>query len=352
MKRKPRVLVIGTGGTIGAKLIKGAWKYGELTVQELVRDTARVKNHFDITITNLFRADSSDLTPESWLTLANTIYYSMKDYDGIVVTMGTDTLAYVATAISFLIQDNNIPIVFTGSQMDPAQLNTDAKINLRDAITVAGQADIAETMIVFNGSILRATRTKEANASELNSFMSYETTTPQLGEIQQFISLNPPYRKRSKSRPVLYTKLENDVVLIRVYPGFDKKRIISIIDYGAKGIVLGGFGLGNIPLIDSTMKEAIDYAGKRNVPIVVASETFLGKHWQQLYEVELGPRLRGLRLIPVYDMLPATAYVKLMWVLGQTKDYSEVKRMMQTEYAGEITALGSGKKKGGVGKWA
>src|SRR3989344_1569976 len=115
MPKKPKVLIIGTGGTIGAKKIGGLWKYGELTQQELLEMIPQVQEHFDITTTNIFRMDSSEMTPENWLTLANTIYYSMKDYDGIVVTIGTDTMTYAAAAISFLIQNLNIPIIFTGS---------------------------------------------------------------------------------------------------------------------------------------------------------------------------------------------------------------------------------------------
>src|SRR3989344_2152470 len=212
-KRMPRVLVIGTGGTITAKLIKGKWSYGEIPVQDLVETTMRIKEHFDVTCTNLFRMDSSDMKPENWLTLANTIYYRMKDYDGIVVTMGTDTMVYAATAISFLIQDSNIPVVFTGSQVDPGQVNTDARINLRDAITVAASSDIAESVIVFNGKILRASRTRKENASELDTFRTLDPEP--IGKIEQFMMLNGGHRKRSKSRPVLHTRLENLVATLK-----------------------------------------------------------------------------------------------------------------------------------------
>ncbi|MBI4210797.1 MAG: asparaginase [Candidatus Diapherotrites archaeon] len=342
MARKPRVLVIGTGGTMGAKLVDGIWKYGEITMETLVNSTPRVKEHFEVSTTNLFRMDSADMKPDNWLTLANTIYYAMNDYDGIVVTIGSDTAAYAATAVSFLIQELNIPVVFTSALMHPEQLNTDAEVNLRDAITVAGRADIAETLIVFNGKIMRATRTKKVNASELGGFGSFETSYP-LGDIQQFISLNTPYRKRSRSKPKLYNKLETDVATVKVYPGFDGNRIKNLVDYPVKGMVLEGFGLGNIPVLDNGMKEAIAYANSKNAAVVIASNCYLGKHWQRIYEAEIGNRLRGLRAIPVYDMLPETAYVKLMWVLAQTTDYKKVKSMMQKSYAGEITPFSKNK---------
>ena len=115
MPRKPRVLVIGMGGTISAKPAGGKLKYGEIHMDELINYNRRLRESFDIKTMHLFRMDSSDMKPEHWLTLANTLYYNMGSYDGIVVTMGTDTLHYAAIAISFLIQNNNIPIVFTGS---------------------------------------------------------------------------------------------------------------------------------------------------------------------------------------------------------------------------------------------
>jgi len=338
-KQKPKVLVIGTGGAISAKPVKGKWVYGEIPIQELISTTKRISEHFDVTATNVFRMDSSDMKPENWLTLANTIYYKMNEYDGIVVTIGTDTLAYAATAISFLIQNNNIPIVFTGSKIDSTQLKSDARINLRDAITVAGLSDIAETVIVFNGRIMRANRAKKVNASEIGAFRSFEN--PELGKIEQFIHLKGEYRKRSKSKPALYNKLENLVATIKIYPGFDGNRVRSLVDYPVKGLVLEGFGLGNIPLLDNELKEGIKYANKKNVPIVIASNCELGEYWQYIYEAEIGTRLKGMKVIPVYDMLPETAYVKLMWVLGQAQDFEEIKKMMQRPYCGEVSKFNS-----------
>ncbi len=333
--KKPKILVIGTGGAISARPVDGVWKYGEIPAQELLEIIPTIKEHFELRSSNIFLMDSSDFKPENWLTLANAIYYKMKDYNGIVVTMGTDTLCYAANAISFLIQDLNIPIVFTGSKMDPAQLNTDARRNLRDAITVAGKCDIAETLVVFNGKIMRASRTKKINASEFDAFKSFALEP--LGKIENFLNLLGPYRKRSKSKPKLYSKLENLVATVKVYPGFDGKRIRHLVDYPVKGIILEGFGLGNLPLIDSGIIEGIKYANQKNIAICIASNCDLGSNWQDIYGAEIGSRLKGLKVIPVYDMLPETAYVKLMWVLAQTQDFEEVKKMMQTPYCEEVS---------------
>ncbi len=338
--KKPKVLVIGTGGAISARPVGGKWKFGEIQGGELVRLLPEIGEKFDIKTANLFRMDSSDMKPEHWLTLSNYIYYKMGEFDGIVVTMGTDTMQYAASAVSFLIQDNNIPIVFTGSQVDPAQPSSDAATNLADAITVAGKSDIAETIIVFDGVIMRATRAKKVNASEFKGFMSFEWP---LGRIQNFIEMYAPYRKRAVRKPMLYNSLDTEVATLKVYPGFDGRRIIHLVDYPITGLVLEGFGLGNLPLLDTHLKEGIRHANMKNVPVVVTSDCALGAYWKHIYAAEIGSRLKGLKAIPVYDMLTEAAYVKLMWVLSQTKDYDEVKRIMQKSFAGEISPLENGK---------
>ncbi|MCR4368803.1 MAG: asparaginase [archaeon] len=334
-KAKPKILVIGTGGTISAIKDGEKLKYGEVPQDRIIDSIPQIRDHYDIKATHLFRMDSSDLKPEHWLTLANTIYYNMQNYDGIVVTMGTDTLHYAATAIAFLIQNNNIPIVFTGAKTEPFALNSDARTNLRHAIIVAGSSNIAETLVVFNSKILRATRATKVNASEFGAFDSYDTEI--LGRIEQYIKLNEPYKKRGKRKPALHTKLEQEVATIKVYPGFDGGRIKLLIDDGAAGIVIEGYGLGNLPLLDNGLKEGIKYAEKKNIPIALTSDCFLGSYWKEIYPLEIGKRLKGMRVIHCYDMLTETAYVKMMWAMAITKKYPEIKKMMQTNYAGEIT---------------
>ncbi len=334
--RKPRVLVIGTGGTMSARLVKGGWKYGEITGEELIKSTPRIKEHFQISATNLFRMDSSDIKPAQWTTLANAIYYSLGKYDGIVVAMGTDTLAFVAAAVSLMVQGAGIPIVFTGSRADPVALNTDATRNLRQAITVACETDIAETMVVFNGRIIRGTRAKMVNASEFDAFQS--AGEPDLGKIRQCVRITGSHRKRGKKwKPLLNTNLEEDVAILKVYPGFDGNRIRHLVDYGARGIVIEGFGIGNIPLADNRAKEGLKYAREKNVPVVVTTASLPGEDWQYIYSLDIGKRLRGLGVIVGYDMTTETAYVKLMWCLGQTRDIGKVREMMQKNYVGEIT---------------
>lgn len=338
--KKPRVLVIGTGGVIGAKLINNEWKYGEMPEEELLNITPGIKNEFDVKTTNLFRMNSADMGPKHWLTLANTIYYQMEDFDGVVVTMGTDTLNYASAAISFIIQNQKIPIVFTGSEVDPTQINTDARSNLRQAISVAGLGNIAETLVVFNTRIIRGTRAKRVNTSEFDAFQSFGQ--PEIGKIQQYIEAAQDYRKRNhKLKAKIFNKLETNVALIKAYPGMEGTSIKSLVDKGIKGIVIEGYGLGTMPMLENNIIESIKYAEDLGTEIVVTSGSSMGAFWKKNYAAEIFNRDKGTCIIPAFDMLTETAYVKLMWVLGQTQKHSEVAKMMQKNYCMEITELKS-----------
>ncbi len=334
MKKKPRVLVVGLGGAISASLKKGFWDYGAITLNELVGSTQGLKENFDVHAFDLFRMVSADITPRQWLTLANTIYHKLPNYDGVVITMGTDTLCYASYALAFLVQRAGVPLVFTGAQLDSGHLNTDARRNLLGAVAVAGLSDIAETLVYFNGKIMRAVRCKKTNATGLDAFSAFGDGL--IGVFEQEISLQKAFRKRRSSKPLLYYDLDIGVVLVKVYPGFDGKRLVNLVKSGVSGIVLEGFGLGDLPLIDTGLKEAIRFANSQNVPVVVASGIDLGTYWEKNYKVEIGSRLNGLGVIRAFDMLSDVAYVKLMWVLGITKDLKKVKSLMEKNVVGEF----------------
>jgi len=335
-KKKPRILVIGLGGVIGAKPIKGTWKYGEIPQNELLKLTPQINETFEIESSNILRVDSVDLKPENWLTIANYIYYKMKNFDGVVVTMGIDTLPYVAAAISFLIQKTRIPIVFTGSQLDPIKSNTDARSNLCEAITVAGKSDIAETIVVINKKIFRATEIRRNNASEFDAF---DSKCGPIGKIQGVIKFTRPYTKKGKQKSIFYNTLNTNVTIIKLFPGFNPKSIRNAITDSTKGIILEGYGLGTLPFLGGEMQKNLKFAYQKKIPIIITSDCFLGEFWETIYNAELLERFKGKKIIQGYDLLTEVACVKLMWALGQTNDYQEIKKLMQTNYCGEISKL-------------
>lgn len=332
--KKPKVLLIGTGGTLSAKIVNGAWKPGELKTDEILKLAPEVAEHVQLKTTSLLRIDSSNMQPEMWLTLAQIIHYELPNYDGIVVTHGTDTMQYSAAAISFLLQKLNVPIVFTGSQVAPGEIGSDARRNLIDSIRVASMGDVAESVIVFNGKIFRGNRTKKLRELDYDAFMC--VGMPPLGKVEQTVNFTGEQFPRShKKKPELINKLETDVALLKIYPGFEPTIIDNLINKGVKGFVIEGFGAGNVPTEKRSIIPSIKNATKSDIPVVITTQCSLGSSWAYLYEV--GVKAIEAGALPGYDILSETALVKLMWVLGQTNDLKRVKKMMLTNYAGEIT---------------
>ncbi|MFH1256888.1 MAG: asparaginase [Candidatus Diapherotrites archaeon] len=334
---KPNIFVVGTGGAIAAKKVKGVWLFDEFTAKDILEIVPEVNDKMQITASSLFRTDSADIQPENWLTLAQMVYYKLPEVDGVVITHGTDTMHYTAIALSFLIQNLNVPIVLTGSQAIFDDVGSDAKRNLLDSLNVAAFADLAETVVVFNGKIIRGIRSKKVNASQFNGFRSLDCE--KLGTVQQFIYLNGKQRKRNNKKPRLCNTLEPSVSLLRIHPGFDPEMIELLVEKGVKGIVLEGYGLGNVPTKKRGLNEAIRNAEGAGIPVVITSECELGRGWQKIYYPEIGKRLENLNVIHGYGMLSETALIKLMWVLGQTSNMKKVEKLMHKNIAGETNGI-------------
>lgn len=333
MKKTPKVFVVGTGGTLAATMVKGAWKPGELTQTDILDFVPNIKKHFKIDDMTLFRIDSTNMQPENWLTLAQTIFYKLNNYDGIVVTHGTDTMGYSAAAISFLIQNLNTPIVFTGSQAIPSHIGTDTTRNFVDAIRVAATGNVAESVIVFNGKIMRGNRTKKFREVDFDAFECVGMQP--LGKVEQDIRLTGEQIKRKKRKPKLFNKIEPNVSLIKLHPGYNPTNLEYLIDSGIKGLVIEGYGSGNVPTEKRNIVKVIQKATNQEIPVVITTQCALGASWVYLYEV--GAKALEAGAIAGQDMLSETALVKLMWVLGQTTNFEKVKEMMKKNYAGEIT---------------
>jgi len=332
-QKKPKVLMVGTGGTLSAKIVNGAWKPGELNNEEILKLTPELSQFVTLKSTNLLRIDSSNMQPEMWLTLAQIIYYDLPNVDGVVVTHGTDTMQYSASALSFLIQNLNVPIVFTGSQVAPQEIGSDARKNLMDGVRVAVEGNIAESVIVFNGKIFRGNRAKKLRELDFDAFMC--VGMPPLGKVEQNVMLTGEQFKRGNRKPVLMNKLETDVALLKIYPGFKPGIIDHMINEGIKGFVIEGYGAGNIPTEKRGLTGSIKNATNSGIPVVITTQCSLGSSWVYLYDV--GVKAIEAGAMPGYDTLSETALVKLMWILGQTRELKKVKKMMLTNYAGEIT---------------
>ncbi len=339
---KPRVSIISTGGTIASRVdYKTGAVYPALTAEDLYSVVPELGNIAYIKAEVLFSIFSENMTCEHWTKIAQRIAEHIQEgVDGVVVAHGTDTMGYTAAALSFALQKLPVPVVLVGSQRSSDRPSSDAAMNLICAVNTAGKAPFAEVVIVMHGSSSdtfclahRGTKVRKCHTSRRDAFQTINDKplaiiTPS-GEIKM---LTQNYKPRRSDRELeLKANFDPKVALVKVYPGMTRDLIDILVDKGYHGIVLEGTGLGHTPY---SIFPAIERAIQEGIAVVMTSQCLWGRINMNVYRT--GVELLNMGVIPGEDMLPETAYVKLMWVLAQTRDLKEVKRLMLTNIAGEI----------------
>jgi L-asparaginase len=311
-----------------------------MSVQTLLESLPKGTGNVGVVQKELFQLDSANAQPHHWQEIADAIKdvnEEMPDLHGIVVTHGTDTMVYSAAAVSFMIQNFGKPIVFTGSQIPATVPWSDGPRNLLDSIRVAAFGDVGETCIVFNGEVHRATRAKKLRANSYDAFDSMDPTP--LGVLARDIVLFEGRKRRHESEPVFDTRLDDRVWLLKVFPGLPPEILLRIAELGYHGIVLEGFGSGNLPTQENALTEAIQSVVKKGCSVVISSQCAFGQADLSIYEVSRAAADVGA--ISAYDMTSEAALVKLAWVLGQTNESGEVEEMMTKDYVGEVSFSGT-----------
>ena len=338
----PAILLIYTGGTIGMieNPVTGAlesFNFHHLLslVPELRRFNYRIDTYsFDPPI------DSSDMEPSHWARLVHIIQESYDRYDGFVILHGTDTMAYTASALSFMLENLSKPVILTGSQVPIGMLRTDGKENLITAIEIAasrnaeGYPMVPEVCIYFERALMRGNRTTKISSEKFNAFKSYNY--PSLAHSGIDIKFVPDRIRRSNGMPLKpHYLFDTNVVVLTLFPGIQQRLIASVFHTpGLKAIVMKTFGSGNAPqkqwLID-LIREAVE-AG-----VVVVNITQCQSGSVEMDRYERGRQLLEAGVVGVYDSTPECALTKLMFLLGHQLPYEEVCRLMNTDLAGEIT---------------
>ena len=339
---KPRVKLFGTGGTIASRLdyrtgaVIPAFSPGELygSVPELA-DICNMETE------KLYGVFSENMGPEQWIGTAKAIAAEIETgVAGIVVGHGTDTMHHTAAALSFMLQDSPVPIVMVGSQRSSDRPSSDAAINLINSTRTAATSDIAEVMVCMFGPtsdqyglLHRGTRVRKMHSSYRSTFRTLSDIP--LGKIDEtgVTPFRQDYnRRREDNRVKLNAVFDDRVSLVYYYPAMKPDIIDSLIDNGYKGIVIAGTGLGHV---NKPLYPALDRAREAGVHVYMTVQTMWG--FVQMYVYETGREIMGKGVIPAANMLPEVAYVKLGWVLGQSHDPAEVKRLMLSPVNGEIT---------------
>ncbi len=333
----PLVSIIGTGGTISSSWSDEGFK-PDIATDKLVHLVPDLNRVADIQVREIMRKDSSNMAPKDWQAIAKEVLRDLKnpEIDGIVVTHGTDTMAYTASAVAIMIRNINKPVVFTGSQVPIGEIGTDAKRNLLDAVRVASQENIAESVIVFDSRILRGVRTIKLREYDLNAF---ETVDPMpIGEIARKVYVLDSSVKRRSVNDVPYWDgdLVPKVALIRVFPGIKPSLLTSLPDYGYEGIVIEGYGAGNVPIHKEDLTSAVKALYDQAVPVVITTQCVFGRTEPLLYQT--GKKAFEAGAISGHDMISEVSVIKLMWALAKVKDrdIETIKALMYANLAGEI----------------
>ena len=325
-----RLLVIGTGGTIASARTERGYK-AQLGIDEIL-ERAGVKRHNGLTIDcwDLLNIDSTLIQPEDWIKIGEAIYESLGDYDGIVITHGTDTLAYTSSALSFILRNPPVPVVLTGSMLPITEPDSDAPGNLRTAIKFAMEGTPG-IYVAFRNKIMLGTRVSKVHSLGLNAFQSvnYPDIAYLRGDKIVFRHrLEPP-----SGETLFDPALDPDVAYIRLTPGLSPDTFLAI-ERTVDGIVLEGYGAGGIPYRGRDLLGAVSKVASKK-PVVMTTQALYGG--VDLTRYEVGRRALEAGVIPAGDMTKEATLTKLMWGLGHTKNVEDVREIMGRNIAMELS---------------
>ena len=330
------ILMIGTGGTIASE-VTGEGLTPELTPEQLMEYVPSVSDMCRVDCLPLFSIDSTNMTPEHWIRVARAVEENYDRYDGFVISHGTDTMAYTAAALSYMIQGSPKPIILTGAQKPINFDNTDSKVNLADAFICACADGMTGVNIVFNGKVILGTRARKTRSKSFQAFSSInypDVGTLQDGFLMQYIS------QESYDRPRFCPALDTSVGLVKMIPGIDFELLEFMLER-KDAVIIESFGVGGLPSYNSDrFFDIIIEKGIQQGKFIVMT-TQVQNEGSNLAVYNVGHRLKGWRyVLEAYDMTTESVLAKIMWILGQTKDSDRAAELFYKPVANDILFRG------------
>ena len=323
-----KVLLIGTGGTIASE-VGSSGLVPELTTEDLLAHIPAISGICEVECIQLLSLDSTNMQPRHWLMMAACIKEHYEEYDGFVLTHGTDTMAYTAAALSYLVQESPKPIILTGAQKPIGFDSTDAKINLLDAFRCATE-DLPGVSIVFNNKVIPGTRAKKTRSKSFQAFSSINY--PYLGVLRDGTLLRY-IRPECGERPVFYDALNTKVALLKLTPGADREMADFLLERN-DALIIESFGVGGLPE-EGGFYECLEQWMEKGRIVVLTTQ--VENEGSDLGVYHVGYRLKSdLKVLEAYDMTTEAVVAKLMWILGQTRDRQEIEKRFYTPVAKDI----------------
>lgn len=340
MKRK--ILILYAGGTIGMQ----ASEHGYVPVsgfEQLLRDQLRAgatQQLPDFEVQELDQLiDSSNLQPAHWSELSERLISQWRDYDGFIILHGTDTMAYSASALSFILQGIDKPVIVTGSQIPLSELRNDAQDNLITALILAGNYDIAEVCIYFNGRLLRGNRSSKLKSTGFDAFDT--PNYPWLAQVGIHIDLHPNLLQASGSPDFIESGYQvpefnpDAVVVLPVYPGLSARVAEDMLNHSdVKGLILLSYGVGNPPDANAGLMSTLERAVQSGVTVLNVTQCLQGRVSQGAYAT--GATLNRIGVVPGSDLTLEAAFTKLHYLIA-TQPAEAIAGLMQQSLCGELS---------------
>jgi glutamyl-tRNA(Gln) amidotransferase subunit D len=337
----PHVSILSTGGTIASKVdyLTGAVNPA-LTAQDLYDSVPELREHAQIDARVLLSELSENIEPKHWSKIVRAVAKEIrKGVDGVVIAHGTDTLGLTSAALAFALQNLPVPVALVGSQRSSDRPSSDASMNLIGAVELVGKSDAAEVLVVMHGetddSYLyahRGTRVRKLHTSRRDAFRTVNDYPIFKVEEKNILEIKPPLLRRDlKRKLVVKPRFEENVALVKTYPGISPSIVDYLVDNNYRGMVIEGSGLGHAP---TQINDAIERAIDSGLIVAMTSQCIFGRVDMNVYRS--GVELLDLGVIPCEDMLPETALVKLMWLLANRKSPEEVKSDLNKPIVREI----------------